>query len=99
MGGIEIRRYQMLVLGMLESLDLYADLAFPVLAEACDAELTVRWEHYWEGTPNIGRVMVWMLERYRFWGVALTFAAVYLALCGVLGLVIMAVNVCRRRAL
>lgn len=84
--GIARSRRKMVVLGVLEEIDLYTDISFPLIARACDAILTLKWLEAWEEVPIFGDAMVAIITIMRFWGFATLLAISNVGLTGLAGL-------------
>jgi len=66
--GVLRRRRRLVILGLLEDLDLYTDMAFPLIAHSCDLQITDHWLRSWRVVPVVGRVVAPVLEQIKFWG-------------------------------
>jgi len=88
--GVFRWRRRMVLLGVLAEIDTYTDLTFPLLAKACDSELTAHWERAWIEVPVLGPTTVSLVHHLRFWGVAAVFVFLNVLLTGFGGLFRMA---------
>lgn len=86
--GFLRQRARLVVFGVLEGVDLYTDLCFPFIARACIvSNLTIKWQVSWQKVPLIGHNVVWLLDHYRFWGIAALFTIINVVITGWYGLV------------
>ncbi|CAE8588041.1 unnamed protein product [Polarella glacialis] len=84
-GVLRLRR-RMVFLGLLEGLDFYTDMTFPLMARHCDHVLTETWRRSWQEVPYVGQHLDAIVEVLRFWGIALLCASVNVVLTGLIGL-------------
>jgi len=98
--GVLASRRRYVLLGVLEDLDLYTDLAFPFIALACDANhsKTILWSRAWAEVPVLGHMFSQVILMLRFFGVALIAVGLNVAVSGLMkiaGMLMAALN--RRR--
>jgi hypothetical protein len=68
--GVLRRRRGLVVLGLLQDLDLYANLMFPLIARACDLKIAKQYLFSWEKVPAVGPIMFHVFKHLKFWGTA-----------------------------
>lgn len=96
--GIYRNRRAFLLLGLLEVLDLYSDLTFPILAWVCDADITERWRFSWQRVPVLGSTIKGVQGALRFWGVAALCTSINVLVAGWWGIASIQRYVARREA-
>lgn len=84
--GVLRRRRLLVVVGILESVVLYTDIVFPLVARSCDEILTERWHETWKLVPLLGRSCAHAILVLRFWGCALIVSIAVVLVNGLLGL-------------
>lgn len=84
--GVLRRRRFFLLLGIIETIDLYTDLTFPFVARSCGVQLTEIWMKTWVKVPLVGRTVRNIVEVLRFWGCCLAFALFNVLITGFWGL-------------
>eukprot|EP00930_Biecheleria_cincta_P022383 TRINITY_DN16335_c0_g1_i1.p1 TRINITY_DN16335_c0_g1~~TRINITY_DN16335_c0_g1_i1.p1 ORF type:complete len:404 (-),score=60.84 TRINITY_DN16335_c0_g1_i1:186-1397(-) len=84
--GVLRRRRLLVVVGLLESIVLYTDIVFPLVARSCDEILTERWHETWKLVPLLGRSCAHAILVLRFWGCALVISIIVVLVNGLLGL-------------
>lgn len=89
--GVLASRRRCVLLGILEDLDLYTDLAFPFIALACDDEhvITNLWSDAWDKVPVLGHLMSQIILTLRFFGVALIAVGLNVVVSGITKIFIM----------
>jgi len=87
--GVFRRRRFLVLLSILEGMDLYTDLAFPLLARACDDTLTPAFQKGWIDVPWVGQGVSDFLGEWRFWRVALGLVALNILVNCLVGLALM----------
>eukprot|EP00933_Yihiella_yeosuensis_P076826 TRINITY_DN8678_c3_g1_i1.p1 TRINITY_DN8678_c3_g1~~TRINITY_DN8678_c3_g1_i1.p1 ORF type:complete len:395 (-),score=44.27 TRINITY_DN8678_c3_g1_i1:72-1232(-) len=85
--GVLRSRGRFVVLGVLESLDLYTDLTFPLMALACDLHVTESWRKSWQQVPVLGKYLDAVVDKFRFWGIALLLVSANVLFVGLLGII------------
>lgn len=68
--GVLRRRRRLVLLGLMQDLDLYSNLMFPLVARSCDFMIAAQYLRSWEVVPVMGPVLVVVVRNLRFWGSA-----------------------------
>jgi len=84
--GVLKKRRILVLLGILEDLVIYTDLAFPFVAFSCDITLTDVWLESWMAVPIIGKATRLVLVQIRFWGFSSILVSL-VCLVGISGLI------------
>jgi len=84
--GILKRRRWLVFIGLLEAINFYNDLTFPILAYECRSDLTERWAESWATAPLVGPIAVSVLHTLRFWGLS-AICVVFVIVVGLTGLI------------
>eukprot|EP00931_Biecheleriopsis_adriatica_P117635 TRINITY_DN93135_c0_g1_i1.p1 TRINITY_DN93135_c0_g1~~TRINITY_DN93135_c0_g1_i1.p1 ORF type:complete len:417 (-),score=70.12 TRINITY_DN93135_c0_g1_i1:124-1374(-) len=95
--GVLRSRARYAVLGILEDLDLFTDMAFPFIVRACDDSLDEQWTESWREVPTVGPLLAGLVSTLKFWGIALIVILLQVLVSGLLGLYSMGRTVQERR--
>jgi hypothetical protein len=78
--GIYSSRWHLVALGLIEVLDLYTDLVFPLLVPMCEPRITAHWVRQWLSVPVIGPSIAQVVGILNFGRVATFFVVGMIAI-------------------
>jgi len=87
--GVLRKRKGLVLMGIIQSVVLYTDLTFPLMARDCVGVLSDKWQTSWMKVPFVGPVMRLAVEQFRFWGFAAICVGLNVLVTGILGMISM----------
>jgi len=87
--GVLRKRRRLVLMGIVQFVDLYVDLTFPLVARACVGQLSDKWQTTWMKVPLVGPLMKLAVEHFRFWGFATICVTLNVVVTGIMGMMSM----------